>query len=100
MDKFHSIIKGNVNLYINNRFCNAESQGYLLNFLTLGKGLQEHSKNPSLREAQEEAESVMCSGAGKQKSVTFLYQQLNHTLPWINYCQLQHYFSNRDKDFK
>lgn len=66
-------------------------QGYLLNFLTLVRGCknttriqQEYNKNPSLREAQEEAESVMCSDAGKQKSVTFFYQQLNHTIPWIN----------------
>lgn len=36
------------------------------------RGFQEY-KNPSLREAQE-AESVMCSDARKQKSVTFLYQ--------------------------
>ena len=49
-------------------------QGYLLNFPYTSKGLQEYNKNPSLREAQEEAETVMCSDAGKQKSVTFLYQ--------------------------
>lgn len=51
----------------------AESSGLPPELPYTSKGLQEY-KNPSLREAQEEAESVMCSDARKQKSVTFLYQ--------------------------
>lgn len=72
----------------NNRVCNAESLGLSPEFPSTSKGLQEYYRSPYLREAQEEAESAMCSDAGKQKSVTFLYQQLNHTKPWINYCQV------------
>lgn len=63
-----------MSLYTNNRVCNAESSGLSPELPYMSKRLQGYNKNPSLREAQEEAESVMCSDAGKQKSVTFLYQ--------------------------
>lgn len=91
-DKFHSIFRGNVSLETKTRVCNAKSAGLPPELLYTSKGLQEY-KTPSLREAQEKAESVMCSDARKQQNVTFLYQQLNHTVPWINCCQLQHSIS-------
>lgn len=75
-------------MYTNNGVCNAEPSGLSPEFPSTSKGLQEYYESPYLREAQEEAESVMCSHAGKQKSVTFSYQQLNRTKPRVNYCRL------------
>lgn len=77
-----SLIQRNFALYVRPTWSCTQTMGLVTQNQPSGKSpelpytsrvFQEY-RNPSLREAQEGAESVMCSDARKQKSVTFLNQ--------------------------